>query len=114
MPAANIIQLRQLLAERFPGLRTRADEFSATRRTFWPTDLPQLDEPMRGGFPKGALAEIIAERRGSGSALLMTALLHRALSENQFTAVIDGQDSLDVTQLGDDLSRLLWVRCRST
>src|SRR6185369_11459066 len=24
-----------------------------------------------------------------------------------------GQDSLDVTQIGEDLSRLLWVRCRS-
>jgi hypothetical protein len=114
MPAANIIELRQLLAERFPGLRTRADELSATRRAFWPTGLPQVDEALRGGFPVGALAEIVAERRGSGSALLMTALIHRALGENKFAAVIDGQDSLDVTQLGEDLSHLLWVRCRST
>ncbi|HEY1489390.1 MAG TPA: hypothetical protein VGF90_00005 [Verrucomicrobiae bacterium] len=114
MPAANIIELRQLLAERFPGLRTRADELSATKHAFWPTGVPQLDEPLRGGLGKGALAEIVAERTGSGSALLMTALIHRALGENKFTAVIDGQDSLDVTQLGGDLSRLLWVRCRST
>lgn len=113
MPAANIIELRQLLAERFPGLRTRADELSATKRAFWPTRLPRLDEPLRGGFPKSALAEIVAEQRGSGSALLMAALIHRALSENKFVAVIDGHDSLDVTQLGEDLSRLLWVRCRS-
>jgi hypothetical protein len=114
MPAANIIELRQLLAERFPGLRTRADELSAAKHAFWPTGIPQLDEPLRGGFARGALAEIIAEQRGSGSALLMTALIHRALGENKFTAIIDGQDSLDVTQLGEDLSRLLWVRCRST
>lgn len=114
MPTANIIQLRQLLAERFPGLRTRADELSATRHACWPTGLPQLDQPLRGGFPKGALSEIVAEQHGSGSALLMTALIHRALGENKFTAVIDGQDSLDVTQLGEGLSRLLWVRCRST
>ena len=154
MPAANIIELRQLLADRFPGLRTRADELSAAKHAFWPTGLPQLYEPLRGGFSKGALAEIVAEQHGSGSALLMTALIHRALGENKFTAVIDGQDSLDVTQLGGefltspslddgststlapergamlrdqsplntrsnaprsaDLSRLLWVRCRST
>jgi hypothetical protein len=114
MPTANIIELRQLLAERFPGLRTRADELSATKHAFWPTGIPQLDEPLRGGFAKGALAEIVAEHHGSGSALLMTALIHRALGENKFIAVIDGQDSLDVTQLGEDLSRLLWVRCRST
>jgi hypothetical protein len=113
MPAANIIELRQLLAERFPGLRMRADELSATKRAFWPTGLPQLDGPLRGGFAKGALAEVVAEQRGSGSTLLMTALIHRALSENKFVAVVDGQDSLDVTQLGEDLSRLLWVRCHS-
>jgi hypothetical protein len=114
MPTTNIIQLRQLLAERFPGLRTRADELSGAKHAFWPTGLPQLDEPLRGGFPKGALAEITAAQHGSGSATLMTALIHRALNENKFAAVIDGQDSLDVTQLGGDLSRLLWVRCRST
>jgi hypothetical protein len=113
MPAANIIELRQLLAERFPGLHTRADELSTARRAFWPTGLPQLDERLQGGFAKGALAEIAAEQHGSGSALLLTALIHRALGENKFVGVIDGQDSLDVTQLGEDLSHLLWVRCRS-
>lgn len=114
MPAANIIELRRLLAERFPGLRTRADELSAAKHAFWPTGLPHLDQPLHGGLPKGALAEIIAAQRGTGSALLMTAFIHRALGENKFVAVIDGQDSLDVTQLGKDLSRLLWLRCRST
>jgi|SRR6185312_15102934 len=114
MPSANIIQLRQLLAERFPGLRTRADELSGARHAAWPTGLAQLDEPLRGGLPKGALVEVVAEQRVSGSALMMTALIHRALGENKFVAVIDGQDSLDVTHLGEDLSRLLWVRCRST
>jgi hypothetical protein len=114
MPAANIIELRQLLAERFPGLRTRADELSTAKHTVWPTGMPQLDGPLRGGLSKGALAVIVAERPGSGATLLMTALIHRALSENKFTTVIDAQDSLDVTQLSGDLSRLLWVRCRGT
>lgn len=113
MPAANIIELRQLLAERFPGLRTRAEELTATRHAFWPTGLKQLDEPLRGGFPCGALTEVTAAQRGSGSALLMARLIQRALGENKFVAVIDGQDSLDVTQLGGELSRLLWVRCQS-
>ena len=114
MPAANIIELRKLLAERFPGLRTRADELPATKQAHWPTGLPQLDVPLHGGFTKGALAEVVAEKSGSGSTLLMTALIHRALGENKFVAVIDGQDSLDVTQLNADLSRLFWVRCHST
>jgi hypothetical protein len=115
MPTANIIQLRQLLAERFPGLRTRVDELPAAKHaTLWPTGVEQLDAPLRGGLAKGALAEMVAERPGCGSTLLMTALIKRSLSENKFTAVIDGQDSLDVTQLGENLSRLLWVRCHST
>jgi hypothetical protein len=115
MPAANVIQLRQLLAERFPGLHTRADELSAARQhAFWPTGLPPLDETLRGGLAKSALTEIVSAQRGCGSTLLMTAIIHCALSENKFTAVIDGQDSLDVTQLGEDLSRLLWVRCHAT
>lgn len=114
MPAKNIIELRQLLADRFPGLRTRAEELSGTNRTFWPSGLPAVDGALHGGLPKGALAEIVAEQRGSGSALLMAALLHRALSESKFAAVVDGQDSLDVTQLDGDLSHLLWVRCHST
>src|SRR3569833_618565 len=113
MPAANIIEMRKLQAERFPGLRTRADELPTAKQAFWPTGVPQLDTPLRGGLNKVSLAEIASERPVSGGTLLMTALLHRALSENKFTTVIDGQDSLDVTQLGAELSRLLWVRCRS-
>ena len=64
MPAANIIELRQLLAERFPGLRTRADELSTAKHTFWPTGVLQLDASLRGGMNKGALTEIVAEQRG--------------------------------------------------
>jgi hypothetical protein len=43
----------------------------------------------------------------------MTAIIRQAFRENQFVAVIDGHDSLEVTQIGEDLSRLLWVRCHS-
>lgn len=109
----NILQLRQLLMEKFPGLRTHLSESPAVPRNFWPTGLPQIDEPMSGGLPKSALTEIIGARRGSGSALLARALIRQAFAQNEFVAFVDGQDSLDVTQLGEDLSRLLWVRCRS-
>src|SRR4051812_16945199 len=111
MPAANVIQLRQLLAEKFPGLRTRADELTAAPRGRWPIGLAQLDGPLRGGLAGGALTELVAIP-GAGGALLLTAILRRALGENRLVAVIDGSDSLDVTQLGDELARLLWVRCR--
>ena len=110
MPGANIIQLRQLLSEKFPGARARA---AGLDRHCWPTGLPQIDEPLEGGLPRGALAEIIAESAGSGGALLISALIHGAARERQIIAVVDGRDSLEVTQIGGDVSRLLWVRCRS-
>ncbi|HEX5222337.1 MAG TPA: hypothetical protein VFZ59_22480 [Verrucomicrobiae bacterium] len=113
MPAERIIQLRELLSEKFPTLRTRLNDVPATGR-FWPTGMAQLDQPLGGGFPKGAFTEINSRDQHSGSATLLRSLLHRAASENQIVALVDGADSLDVTQLDEAaLTRLLWVRCRS-
>jgi hypothetical protein len=110
----NIIQLRQLLQERFPGLRTNPAEFSPDTRTFWPTGLHQIDAFLQGGFAKSALTEIVATRRCTGSALLACSLLRQATHTGQIVAFVDGADSLEVTQLEEIvLSRLLWVRCRS-
>jgi hypothetical protein len=114
MPAANVIQLRQLLKEKLPDLRLGFDGLQVQRQIFWPTGLPQIDETLQGGLPKGALTEITASQRGSGSALLMSWLLRRAAQENQIIALVDGHDSFDVTAFEPEvLSRLLWVRCNS-
>jgi hypothetical protein len=113
MPADRIIQLRELLSEKFPTLRTRLPDAPATGR-FWPTGIPHLDDPLGGGLPQGALTEIILRHQHAGSASLLRALLLRAASENQIIALVDGADSLDVTPLdGAALAQLLWVRCRS-
>lgn len=111
---ANIIQLRQSLKEKFPGLRINPEEFSPDTRSFWQTGLPQIDDLLEGGLSKGALTEIVAERRGAGGALLAYSLLRQAAQAGQIVAFVDGADSLEVTQLEETiLSRLLWVRCRS-
>jgi len=113
MPAANLIQLRQLLAEKFPGRSTRAGDRPA-RTQCWATGLAAVDEPLHGGLPRSALTEIVVERPGCGGARLLGSLLRRAARENQFAALVDGNDSFDVTQFPPDLlSRLLWVRCRA-
>jgi hypothetical protein len=110
----NIIQLRQLLKERFPSLRTNAEELSRDTRTLWPTNLPPIDALLQGGFTKGALTEIVAERRAAGSALLACSLLRQAAQAGQIVAFVDGADSLELAQLEESvLSRLLWVRCRA-
>jgi hypothetical protein len=114
MPAANVIQLRQLLKEKMPALRLSLEELPSHRLNHWPTGVPQLDQPLHGGLPKGALTEITAAQRGSGSALLRNALLTQATKERQIVALIDGHDSFDVTAVEEKiLSRLIWVRCHS-
>jgi hypothetical protein len=113
MPSPNVIQLRQMLAEKFPSARTRPDLFEPAPGQ-WLTGLSRIDELLPGGFEKGTLSEIIAGAKGAGSASLIHALIHRAARENQIVVAIDGTDSLAVTQLGTGiLSRLLWVRARS-
>src|SRR6185436_1552986 len=95
----NIIQLRQLLAEKFPGLRTRAEELGARRGNFRATGVAPLDEVLEGGLAKGGLTEIVAEQLGTGSTLLMYSIIRQAALEGQLSACVDGSDSLDVTQL---------------
>jgi hypothetical protein len=114
MPAANVIQLQSLLAEKFPGLRQGLDKRPSVKSSFWPTGLPQMDGPLHGGLPKGALSEMVGRGNGSGSATLIRHLLFRAAGEKRIVALIDGSDSLDVTQLEERvLQRLLWIRCRA-
>ncbi len=114
MPSLNIIQLRQLLREKFPGLRTRADELSVQTCDGWASGIPKLDEQLRGGFPRSAISEVIAPRRGCGSSLLLLQLLRRAVAVNQFSALVDGLDSFDAATVEQNtLSHLLWIRCRN-
>ncbi len=109
----NVIQLRQMLAEKFPRLRARAEAASFAQNR-WPTGLKSVDELTEGGLPKGALTEVIANGRTSGSALLIHQLIRQAALTNQIITLVDGRDSLEVTQLDQAiLSRLLWIRARS-
>ena len=100
-----IVDLRHLLAERFPQQRTTP---------FAPvvTGLSLLDEAIGGGLPKGALTELTSSNPSAGSALVISALLQVAHRERFFVALIDGCDSFDPQPLGNGrLRNLLWVRC---
>jgi hypothetical protein len=105
MAASRIIDLRKLLAERFP----HAPAAAATQLV---TGLAFLDEAIGGGLPKGAITELISPRISAGSASLIHALLHAAQRDRFFLALIDGRDSFDAQLLGNAcLRHLLWVRC---
>jgi len=111
---ARVVQLRQLLREKFPGLATHIDERPVHGRAGWPTGIAKLDERLRGGFPRSAISEVIAPRPGCGSALLLLQLLRRAASRNQFTALVDGHDSFEAAAVEQGtLAHLLWIRCHN-
>jgi recA bacterial DNA recombination protein len=103
--SAKILDLRKLLAERFPHP-------SLTAATGLTTGLPFLDRSMGGGLPRGAITELISPRTSAGSALLIHALIHSASRNNYFLALIDGRDSFDPCGLDNSsLRHLLWLRC---
>ncbi len=103
--SSQIIDLRQLLAERFPTPRLTAQARLAT-------GLPTLDTATAGGLAQGAITELTSPNVSAGSALLIAQLLQTAARERFFVALIDGRDSFDPQPLGPQLLRnLLWVRC---
>ena len=69
-----VIELRQLLSERFPGMRTWTENPTARAQSAWPTGLPQLDSLLQNGLPKGAITELVSTKSASGSALFLRAL----------------------------------------
>ena len=106
--AGSIVDLRNLLAERFPQPPS-----PACARTL--TGLPALDQAVGGGLPKGAITELTSPNVSAGTALLISRLLQAAHQERHFLALIDGRDSFDPQPLGNArLRNLLWVRCRKS
>jgi hypothetical protein len=106
MPTSGkIIDLRNLLANRFP----RAPKSVGTRLI---TGLAFFDQSVGGGLPKGAITELITPPRSAGSASVVHAFIHGAYRDKYFVALIDGRDSFDPCALGNSILRqLLWVRC---
>ncbi len=106
-PRGSIVDLRNLLAKRFPHA-------PAPPATLLTTGLSFLDRAISGGFPKGAITELISPPPSAGSASLIHLLLHAAQRDRYFIALIDGRDSFDPQPLGKAcLRHLLWVRCSS-
>jgi len=103
--SSKIIDLRKLLAERFPQSFTLTAQRVAT-------GFPAIDQAIGGGLPKGAITELSSPRVSAGSALLLYALLQKAQRDGNFLALVDGRDSFDPQPVGNQrLRNLLWVRC---
>lgn len=105
--ASRIIDLRKLLAERFPEEQLPPGDRLVT-------GLGIFDQQLDGGLTKGAITEVNSAPPHAGSASMIAALLHRASHDRFFLALIDGRDSFDPSSIGaSPLRHLLWVRCRT-
>ena len=106
MSASKVVDLRKLLAARFPHP-------SPPPASILPTRVEFLDRIAGGGLPKSAITELISPRSSAGSASLIHALLRSAQRDRHFIALIDGSDSFDPGSSDNSaLQHLLWVRCR--
>jgi hypothetical protein len=105
MARSKVIDLRKLLAKRFPPeIVSPSNQFA--------TGIPHLDSTLQGGLAKGAITELIRPPGNAGCASLIATLLQRAADERYFFALIDGNDSFDPQSIPPRaLRHLLWIRC---
>ena len=96
-------------AARVTTLGLRPD---AQIRECLPTGIASLDA-LAGGFPRGALAEILGPE-SSGRTTLVHALLAASTAQLEICAYVDTDDSFDpvsAAAAGVALSQLVWIRC---
>jgi hypothetical protein len=106
--SSKILDLRNLLAERYPQTRIPSQPRMVT-------GLAAFDQATDGGLPKGGITELTSPEVSAGSALLIWRLLHAAQRQRTFLTLIDGRDSFDASGLENLVLRhLLWIRCRKT
>ena len=100
-PPSKIIELRELLAAKYP---------TAPPRTMGclPTEIASVDAALQGGLPFGGMTEVVGQ---TGSGLLLTALIRATQRRRGLLALIDGGNAFDLAGIPTAaLSRLLWVR----
>ena len=112
MPSAQHLraQIEANLAERIPSALTPLPRVPSPVA---PTGIREIDALLRGGFPVGALSEIVGPEC-SGRTSLALAFVASMTQEGKVCAWVDVSDTLhpeSAAALGVDLSRLLWIRC---
>jgi len=115
MSSANAIrvQIEASLSRRIPSALSPAPK---VLRPTSPTGIPSIDDLLRGGFPVGALTEVVGPEC-SGRTSLALSFLAQLTHAGKVCAWIDVSNSLrpeSVAAAGVDLQRLLWVRCGAT
>ena len=110
----NIVQIRQFLAEKFPGVRIGSEPAPVRDTPVWPTGFHTLDNVLDGGIARASLTELCAPENSWGSALILRQLIRHAAATHQWIALIDGVDSFDPGAFDNaTLEHLLWLRCHN-
>jgi recombination protein RecA len=112
MPTAQHLraQIEANLAERIPSALT---PLPRVPYPVAPTGIREIDALLQGGFPVGALSEIVGPEC-SGRTSLALAFVAGMTQEGKVCAWVDVSDTLhpeSAAAMGVDLSRLLWIRC---
>jgi hypothetical protein len=103
-------QIEAALADRIPAALTPA---AKTVREVAPTGIAALDEALQGGFPVGALTELVGMECAGRTGLALS-FAAQATQAERVCAWVDVSNALcpeSAVAAGVDLRRLLWVRC---
>jgi hypothetical protein len=104
MPVSpKIIELRQILAERYPRQ-------TATRSWCLPTGWSLLDSLLGGGLPKGAITQLLIPNISSGGTIVLHEIIEAMQELSQYVALIDSKDCFEPVA---DHPLLLWIRCHN-
>lgn len=110
-PSATIrVQIESALAHKIPSALTPPARIV---RPFVSTGISELDGLIQGGFPVGAVTELVGGEC-SGRTSVALSFLSRITSTGKVCAWIDASNSFhpaSAASVGVDLKRLLWVRC---
>jgi hypothetical protein len=99
--SSKIIELRQVLAERYP-MQT------GTPSLCTPTGWSPLDSLLGGGLPKGAVTQLLIPNVSSGGVIVLHEIIEGMHDSSQYVALIDSKDCFEPA---GDHPLLLWIRC---
>ena len=102
MHSPKIIQLRKILAERFPQEKGT--------HLLTPTGWPPLDSLLGGGLPKGSITQLIVPHISAGGMIVLHEIIEAMHEHSQCVALIDGKNSFEPST---DYPLLLWIRCHN-
>lgn len=106
--SAKILQIKELLRDRFPEAHTPQSVVGAN------VPLSGIGILDRLGVAGGSMAEAVSEVPGRGACLLLGEVIREAAAQRRPVVLIDACDAFDPQSLpGSGCRSLLWIRCQS-